>query len=1430
MNIFLEDKLEILNKKDIREMIYSNKRENQLLAIIYDQKIIFYNDQNSEEGETYESEEKITKCKWHPKLNEIIIGTESGGIEIYNPFTSEIKQDEETHSDEITQIHFSKTGEIMITNDKSHQMVFWIDINPVKIEQKIVPVNKIIFVDFSYELDQSKKNIKLGFVGDKLGRIDYFEEKKLVLRELCQVSGSIKEMFFFKRTNTLIVITSTYLLIQYKISTEEDITTHKKVKISMANSSEHLKGLWLSPNSFLLNSKENTLKIWNIEKDKNYQLNLYNYISKKKVEKKLSIIDIKFDSIDVILYVALSNGEIIIFQGRPNEIGEDSSDWKKIGALNSNKIKKNIKKIEINKSNSLLVQYEKEVSIYKKTNIKIFIEKSKNFKLLQKTLNQIEFFVKTENFYKYFSFPYKIKDFLVFEESIVFMNTQRKLIILPLMEIFNSSQRLDPLEKKKNPHIKDRYNKIKIENSIKKVILTKNGYCGIQNSKKMFFMTYKNELLMEYRVSNREEYFIDIITNSNFDKFALINNKYQMKIFATNLKNVKIIYENLNLVNEIKLAEKISLNKELEKNNNNFLFSEEEEKIFDSNNLIEIREKKIIKTKFEKILINESGEIVIMITNKKNNNIILKNLITQKLFVMNFKEDFKIINAIFDSNDDRFLIISVKDKENNKYIIILTTDGNDLRFFDKIKVEEKVYLINSSFPSIFLSYYDDNNMIKIEEKYPNLFKNLFKEENNSIIYEFARNFCLYLSYEKLEKAVSSLKSIEKNFEMKNFWESLLEISLKNRIVNVAELCLKNMKNLRITKLMEKEIKKNKNINSNEKLGIMALSFNKIEIAKKIFFEEKLYSKVCELLFKEENYTKLMKFCKKYDKIFINFYYFKIANKYLEKKNYKRFIEFMKKSKVDESILINTLLKNNKVDLLEKYANSENSAKSKKILFYYYHKRNNEKKSINFLKENKENNNLLSNYYLNVKNDFEKAKLYSSSDKDKNPVCLDFAKNLKKEKNILDAIDYLMKGKYFKKIILFLEENKIYFENNQDIFSSVLDFVYNHAIQKKLISIKAIADFFYSVNFKEKAIKLYIKAKNYRKALMLAEKHNLNNLIPEIEKSFNERKQRIKKKKESLKKAITSSHNFAINSNEAKFNILINNNKFQEGLEFAKKEQFVYKQSQFDKIKMSDFENKKDLLTIIAKKWKKIGKYEKAINGFLDLRDNIQVVKTMIKAQEIPKLIQFANFSRDNTVYELSANFLRTCSVSYNDSLFKAICSFYSKSKNYKKLIQFYLSFIIVPFEQNKLDDCKEVLQKAEKLLERLEDHLKVEFLELINLEKKYLEKFVKSLEFRNSEDNLNELKIYKELISFYDKSKLYNYYNIYFRGLKLSCKLNEKEDIIKYGNFLVKKNKLKFLNNLSQEEIQKIKNYIPDLPENKKRKTSSEDEIEEELF
>ena len=74
----------------------------------------------------------------------------------------------------------------MITQDKYLKVVFWINLNPIKIDQKYARINKMIFVNyFIDEPDETDNKVQLAFLGDKSGKIEYFEEKKLQLKELC---------------------------------------------------------------------------------------------------------------------------------------------------------------------------------------------------------------------------------------------------------------------------------------------------------------------------------------------------------------------------------------------------------------------------------------------------------------------------------------------------------------------------------------------------------------------------------------------------------------------------------------------------------------------------------------------------------------------------------------------------------------------------------------------------------------------------------------------------------------------------------------------------------------------------------------------------------------------------------------------------------------------------------------------------------------------------------------------------------------------------------------------------------------------------------------------------------------------------------------------------------------------------------------------
>ena len=58
--------------------------------------------------------------------------------------------------------------------------------------------------------------------------------------EVCKVGGAIKSLLFYYKENSVIIITSTLLLVQFKISASEKRSPDKKAKLTIAGDPEQL--------------------------------------------------------------------------------------------------------------------------------------------------------------------------------------------------------------------------------------------------------------------------------------------------------------------------------------------------------------------------------------------------------------------------------------------------------------------------------------------------------------------------------------------------------------------------------------------------------------------------------------------------------------------------------------------------------------------------------------------------------------------------------------------------------------------------------------------------------------------------------------------------------------------------------------------------------------------------------------------------------------------------------------------------------------------------------------------------------------------------------------------------------------------------------------------------------------------------------------
>ena len=109
--------------------------------------------------------------------------------------------------------------------------------------------------------------------------------------EVCKVNGSVKQILFYEKEDSVIIITSGLTLVQFKLN--QKLVPDKKVKLSASNV-DYLKTIWAGQSLLATVSGESVVRLFHIEQDENYFLSLADPAFKGKVIND-KIISIEFN-------------------------------------------------------------------------------------------------------------------------------------------------------------------------------------------------------------------------------------------------------------------------------------------------------------------------------------------------------------------------------------------------------------------------------------------------------------------------------------------------------------------------------------------------------------------------------------------------------------------------------------------------------------------------------------------------------------------------------------------------------------------------------------------------------------------------------------------------------------------------------------------------------------------------------------------------------------------------------------------------------------------------------------------------------------------------------------------------------------------------------------------------------------------------------
>jgi len=339
------------------------------------------------------------------------------------------------------------------------------------------------------------------------------------------------------------------------------------------------------------------------------------------------------------------------------------------------------------------------------------------------------------------------------------------------------------------------------------------------------------------------------------------------------------------------------------------------------------------------------------------------------------------------------------------------------------------------------------------------------------------------------------------------------------------------------------------------------------------------------------------------------------------------------------------------------------------------------------------------------------------------ACFHLARHYENNLNIREAIVYYSKSQRLTHAIRLAKENGF----DQEVMTMSLQASKQNMVQS--------AHYFETKGKHDKAVQLYSRGGNRKKAMDLAIKHNLTDMIENISTGVQEGDD-----PEVLKKSV---HFLMQNRQFDKaVEIMISLGNVDQALQIAESEQVNLKEEMALKLcppATQDPVKKKlrtETLLRVAKIVKKQGDFKLGAKIYTMANEKMKGIKCLLKSGDVKAVIGFAQTARQTEVYILAGNFLQNQNWHNDPEIMKTIISFYQKAKSFESLANFYDACAQVEIDEYRdYEKALGAMKEAMRQLEKSTSDSKEMKLSLMRKRVGIIEKFVQAREALNSNDS-----------------------------------------------------------------------------------------------
>ena len=1218
-----------INTKNENVLItaWSNTEIPVLATVTDKKKIIFYQDEGTIlEDNILQKDKQITALTWHTNTLTMVYGFENGDLGVWIDSDNITKDDVTAHDTKVIDIKFNNKGDRVVSVDDRNAIYVWAFdglFTKLCAYHSKFPIENIYFPHFNIEKylkDRSntppiEKFDSMFFYTTSAGII-YLADDSQSSPEVCRVGGKIKSTLFFEGDNSLIVLTDNSLLVKSTISFDGNIK-QKKTKLSIPGNYETIKCCWAGNGLLAIINEDEIIRLYSLETDRTYFISIADHYKGNIIEED-SIYFIEFSKRKRILFAGTKQGKVYLWKCNvtANSNSTSAESWEPFSIIT---LTSQISNIKSSKYMGLctVTTNDNTLSMLSET-------------ILQK---------KSNSFMKIVQIYYKTLEIIINKEDISHHNTKR-------MEMKDS---IKGLELYANRFIVWNASSLYLYEVLDKMVVSN---VSTLKSKGNLYALNEDSIIIGNKnilevINFQGEKKAEVSIEEKYGEVSLFNQNGRYLIITTTLNYFGVFDVQRRT---LKLA--FSFRK-FEKNNQTI--GEIREIVIDSTG-----KKCIILSDY---LVNSEQRI-------PDSYFYIYSFETEQFFDHEISSSRIPIEAYFDEIDNRVFGIKtdyacdqllieeeiVDDKKQtwigSEFYMFFHTTEYGIKFQETYQLNNDIQgVISINIPDIYFK------VTTTEDQFHSVLVRKFQffsgmERVTPEIKNILIEFSILISSGKIDEAYKIIQNIKNN----KIWESIGAACIKTKRLDVLEVCLSNMR-FAIGMKAFRESRNEKEIEVS--LAMVAMHLNMVEQAIDLLLEVKRYDMLVRFYITIGSYDKAIDMAKTKNRINLENTYYRIAQHYERSSDIDKAMEFFKLSGCGNREIPRMLIGKGRIDLLEQFMSIGEDNNSLHWWAAYLEANGQIEKALEYYQKSKDWTNIVR--VLLALERVEEAKKITDETKDQGS-CFLMGKYYESIGEIKLAIYYYALSGRINQAFRLAREHNMDAE------------IYNLGLKANSHTQNLIGEYFENKGNNEKAVNLYIMAKNIKAAMNLClathQYDKLNEIAEMVE--FQNDPDALRKLAEYFveKKQYERALGIYIKLKDwEKCLYLCENYKIKISLNTANS---MLKELD----SLSDSNDKEKLTLRLAKQLKQQGDYQLAHDIYVKFGDLKRAMKCLIKQGNKEKVINFANTCRQNELYILAANFLQ--SLDWNDGeIVKNIVSFFSKAKAWTNLSSFYELFASV---------------------------------------------------------------------------------------------------------------------------------------------------------